>query len=75
MTALDLSKLIPAPEPAAREVSSGRLLTLEQILQDPEALKQPPVVAPRLAWLGRVSMLTGREKWACFCVPAAVLPH
>src|SRR6185437_3394504 len=35
---------------------------LPEILADPELLKVPPVVMPRLAWRGRVSLLAAREK-------------
>jgi len=36
--------------------------SLAQLLKDPDALKPPTAVIPRLAWRGRVTLLTGREK-------------
>ncbi len=47
------------PDPPHPSLS---LRTLEAILSDPDAMKEPEPVVPRLAWPGRVSLLAGREK-------------
>src|ERR1051325_10221053 len=39
-----------------------QLRTLEQMLDDPDALKPPTAIIPRLAWEGRLVLLSGREK-------------
>ena len=45
------------------EVRSGlEIRSLASILEDPEALQPPTVVAPLLAWAGRVTLLAAREK-------------
>lgn len=36
--------------------------TLAEILSDPAARESPPVIVPRIAWGGRVTMLAAREK-------------
>ena len=36
--------------------------TLAEMLADPELLKPPEAVIPRLAWKGRLTLLPGREK-------------
>lgn len=42
---------------------SGVLVrTLRELQANPELLKPPPVVVPRLAWAGRVTLLAAREK-------------
>jgi hypothetical protein len=46
-------------EPAHPSLS---LRTLQEILSDPDAMKEPEPVVPRLAWAGRVTLLAGREK-------------
>lgn len=46
----------------ARPDSSPPVSTLADILADPEALKPPPEIVPRVACRQRVSMLAGREK-------------
>jgi hypothetical protein len=38
------------------------LRNLAEILNDPDAMKAPEAVVPRLAWSGRVTLLAGREK-------------
>ena len=44
-------------------VHSGlEIRSLASILEDPEALRPPTVVVPRLAWAGRVTLLAAREK-------------
>jgi hypothetical protein len=35
---------------------------LSELFQHPELLEPPPVIVPRLAWQGRVTMLAAREK-------------
>lgn len=52
-------------EEYANESAPGpglQLRTLAEILADPDALKAPEPVIPRLAWAGRVSLLAAREK-------------
>lgn len=39
-----------------------QLRTLQQMLDDPDGLKPPQAVIPRLAWAGRLVLLSGREK-------------
>lgn len=36
--------------------------TLTELLADPKLLEPPPIVIPRLAWEGRVTLLAAREK-------------
>ena len=47
-----------AEQPAPRRL----VRTLAEILNDPDAMRAPEPVVPRLAWAGRVSLLAGREK-------------
>lgn len=46
------------------EDSTGRSRArrLDQILADPKALEDPEIVAPKIAWRGRVTLLASREK-------------
>jgi len=65
-----LERDVPLPEPdnngtepAARDERDPLLLrTLAQLLTDPDALRPPEAVVPRLAYRGRVGLLVGREK-------------
>lgn len=50
------------PGPDAREPDAPRWRSAAEVLADPEACRPPAVVAPRLAWRGRVSLLAAREK-------------
>jgi hypothetical protein len=55
----------PPPGEATRppaEAPSLLLRSLAELLEDPDALKPPMAVAPRLAFRGRVTLLVGREK-------------
>src|SRR5437899_10234157 len=53
-------------QPGGRQQDlSTRALTLRsvaQLLDDPDALKPPRAIVPRLAWHGRLVLLSGREK-------------
>jgi len=39
-----------------------QLRSLAQLLDDPDSLKPPRAIIPRLAWEGRLTMVAGREK-------------
>src|SRR4051812_25717502 len=43
-------------------VMAVKLHHLEDLLADPSLLEPPPVVVPRLAWAGRLSLLAAPEK-------------
>lgn len=50
------------PTPPPVEGRSLLLRSLAELLADPDALKPPAAIVPRLAWRGRVTLLVGREK-------------
>ena len=69
----DLVRAAPrwTPETAARGTGSTAndagtarplLRTLRSILDDPDAMKEPEAVMPRLAYAGRLTLLSAREK-------------
>ena len=64
----DLVRSAPVwtPEAAGTPESAGatrpRIRTLQSVLDDPEAMKEPQAVLPRLAYEGRLTLLSAREK-------------
>ena len=62
----ELVRATPRWEPEDAEAKPGApplsLRTLASILSDPDAMREPEPVVPRLAWAGRVTLLAGREK-------------
>ncbi len=56
------SEVQPQAVTAAPEARQPLLRSLETLLADPESLKPPEAVVPRLAYRARVSLVIGREK-------------
>lgn len=57
---------------AERVAESAVVRTLAEILEDPDALKPPKAVVPRVAWENRVTLLAGREKLGKSTLASAV---
>ncbi len=64
--------------PSASEVQeepTRYFLSLRDLLDDPEILKPPPPVLPRLVWRGRTTLLSGRDKLGKSSVAADGVAH
>ena len=51
-----------AGTPDGTEPARPLIRTLQSILDDPDAMKEPEAVMPRLAYAGRLTLLSAREK-------------
>lgn len=49
---------------AGVEAEANVARSVEELLKDPNTMRPPLAVVPRLAWQGRTTLLAGREKWA-----------